>query len=253
MKNLKIATFNISGGFYIGDESTEYLDRPPAERFDDKMLNEIIANINKEDLDIVCFQEIITTKEVAYIEKIASKTNLKHFESFEIHDCNLVKNTRNGVAIMSKYPITKTYTGFFPNPLLQKTTASGKTYNLFNKGYMISEIDLGDKKITILNHHGFPFRRFNSCAKNNLEVFNHFNNVIKMYEPSFVTGDFNTEDFTELVEEFDIRYKKVTEEETTVDGKKFDNILVPKNIEFNTTILKLLSDHYLLIATIKNV
>lgn len=252
MKKLKIATFNISGGFYIGDESTEYLDRPAAERFDDKMLNEIIENINNEDLDIICFQEIITTKEIAYIEKIAEKTKLKYFEDFEIHDCNLVKNTRNGIAIMSKYPITKTYTGFFPNPLIQKTTSSGKTYNLFNKGYMISKINLGKNEISILNHHGFPFRRFNSCAKNNLEVFNHFNNVIKMFDPTLVTGDFNTEDFTELVEEFDKRYIKATNEETTVDGKKFDNILLPKNTKFKTDILKLLSDHFLLVATIES-
>ena len=229
MKNLKIATFNISGGFYIGDESTEYLDRPPAERFDDKMLNEIIENINNEDLDIICFQEIITTKEVAYIEKIAEKTKLKHFDSFEIHDCNLVKNTRNGIAIMSKYPINKSYKGFFPNPLIQKTTSSGKTYNLFNKGYMISEVNVNEENIFVLNHHGFPFRRFNSCAKNNLEVFNHFNNVINMYEPTIVLGDFNTEDFSELVEEFDKRYTKTINEVTTVDDKKFDNILIPKN------------------------
>ena len=88
--------------------------------------------------------------------------------------------------------------------------------------------------------------------KNNLEVFNHFNNVIKMFEPDIVTGDFNTEDFTELVEEFNKRYVKVTNKETTVDGKKFDNILLPKNTKFKTDILKLLSDHFLLVATIES-
>ena len=117
---------------------------------------------------------------------------------------------------------------------------------------MISKIKIDETEMSILNHHGFPFRRFNSCAKNNLEVFSHFNNVIKMYEPDIVTGDFNTEDFTELVEEFDKRYIKATNEETTVDGKKFDNILLPKNTQFDTKMLKLLSDHYLLITTIKN-
>ena len=47
--NLKIATFNISGGFYCGDESQEYLDREAATSVDNRLLNEIIDNINKEN------------------------------------------------------------------------------------------------------------------------------------------------------------------------------------------------------------
>ena len=49
---MKIATYNISGGFYIGDESTEYLDRAPAENFDNNMLSEVIDAINQKNIDI---------------------------------------------------------------------------------------------------------------------------------------------------------------------------------------------------------
>ena len=247
---MKIATYNISGGFYIGDESTEYLDRSPADKIDNKMLKEIIEKINSEDLDIVCFQEIITTKEIEYIDKISESTKLKYFEAFEIHDCNLVKNTRNGIAIMSKYPILKTFKGFFPNPLITKTTASGKTYNLFNKGYMMSEINVNGKVIKVFNHHGFPFRRFNSNAKSNLEVFNHFNEVVKTLEPDYVAGDFNTEDFMEFVEVFDKNYEKTVNQETTVDGMKFDNILMKKKTKNSVELHKLLSDHFLVVVTL---
>lgn len=247
---MKIATYNISGGFYIGDESTEYLDRAPAEKFDNKMLNEIIDTINKKDIDIICFQEIITTKEVGYIETIVKNTNLKCFDFFELHNCNLVKDTRNGVAILSKYPILKTVRGFFPNPLISKTTSSGNTYNMYNKGYMVSQIDVGGKNIQIFNHHNFPFRRFNSAANLNQEVFDHFNDVLKTFKPDYVIGDFNTEDYMDLVEELKDNYSKTVNAVSTVDGKSFDEVLVKKGIETKVETIKLLSDHFLEIVTI---
>lgn len=247
---MKIATYNISGGFYIGDESTEYLDRAPAENFDNKMLSEVIDVINQKNIDIICFQEIITTKEVKYIETIVENTNLKNFDCFELHNCNLVKDTRNGLAILSKYPITKTVRGFFPNPLITKTTSSGKTYNLYNKGYMISEIDVNGKKLQILNHHGFPFRRFNSAANLNQEVFNHFNDIIKTFKPDYIVGDFNTEDYTELTEELKNNYSKTVNSVSTVDGKSFDEVLVKNGVKTEVETMKLLSDHFLEIVKI---
>ena len=36
--NFKIASFNISGGFYIGNEETEYLDREAVDSVDDKLI-----------------------------------------------------------------------------------------------------------------------------------------------------------------------------------------------------------------------
>lgn len=250
---MKIATYNISGGYYVGDESTEYLDRAPAENFDNKMLNEIIDVINQKDIDIICFQEIITTKEVKYIETIVQNTNLKNFDYIEIHNCNLVKNTRNGAAILSKYPILRTIKGFFPNPLLSKTTASGKTYQMYNKGYMISQIDINEKTIQVFNHHNFPFRRFNSEARLNQEVFNHFNNVIKTLKPDYIVGDFNTEDYMELVEELRNNYSKTVNSVSTIDGKSFDEILVKKGTKTSLETMKLLSDHYLEIVTITQI
>lgn len=116
---------------------------------------------------------------------------------------------------------------------------------------MISTIQLSDKQIQILNHHGFPFRRFNSAANYNPEVFNHFNDIIQIFKPDYVVGDFNTEDYMELVESFKENYIRTIEQVTTVDGKKFDDILIKKNNQYsNVEILKLLSDHYLAIINV---
>lgn len=247
---MKIATYNISGGFYIGDENTEYLDRAPVEQIDNKMLSEIIKEINNQDIDIICFQEIITTAEIKYIETIVKNTHLKYFDFFEMHNCNLVKNTRNGIAVLSRFPILKTIKGFFPNPILAKTTSSGNTYYTYNKGYMLCEIDVNGYTIQVFNHHNFPFRRFNSEAKLNTEVFEHFNHIIKTFDPDYVVGDFNTEDAIGLVPALKTNYVKTVNAISTVDGMKFDEILVKNGTKTSTEAIKLLSDHFLEIVTI---
>ena len=68
---LKVASFNLSGGFYIGNEDTEYLDRESATTIDNRLQNQTIDIINDEKIDVICFQEIVTTEDVKYLETIA--------------------------------------------------------------------------------------------------------------------------------------------------------------------------------------
>ena len=73
--NMKIASYNISGGFYNSNDTTEYLDKEAVENVDNRMLNQIIQIVNNEDIDVICFQEIITTERIQYIKQICDKTN----------------------------------------------------------------------------------------------------------------------------------------------------------------------------------
>lgn len=250
MTSLKIANFNISGGFYIGNENTEYLDRKAATSYDNKLLAQIINTINEEDIDVICFQEIITTDKIQYIQNIVKNTCLKYFDMFELSPCNIVKDTNCGLAILSKFPIKNTIKEFFPNPKLSKTTNSGNTYYTFDKGYMYSKILTQNKQISILTHHGFPYRRFNSTPENNVEIFEFFNEQIKNLSPNIVTGDFNAENFMSLIKVLPNKYKRTINDITTVDGKSFDDILISKNLDHSSKIIKLLSDHFLIITSI---
>ena len=254
MKNeirLKIANFNISGGFYIGNEDTEYLDRDAVDSIDNKLMEQIINIINSEQIDVICFQEIITTESIKYIKTIVEQTDLKFYETYELSECNIVKNTNCGLAILSKYPINCIKKDLFPNPNLSKTTSSGNTYYTYDKGYMICEIQKQDKKPKILTHHGFPYRRFNSSPENNKQVFSFFDNVIDKYSPNIITGDFNAENFMSLMDKTSDKYKRTINNITTVDGKMFDDILLAKDIQFESKIVKLLSDHYVVVTDIK--
>lgn len=249
--NLKIATFNISGGFFQEDDSKDFFDKDASDKIDNKLLDEIIKNINEKDIDIICFQEIITTERIKYIQQIIDNTNLKYEEHFELSVCHLVKDTDSGIAILSKYPITNVIKNMFTNPMLSKTTKTGNTYYTFDKGYMIADININNQIVKVLTHHGFPFRRFNSTPEDNKNIFEEFDNSIKNLNPDIVTGDFNAEKFIDMMSYTNNTYIKTIEEVTTTDGMKFDNILIKKSVKYNSNIIKSLSDHYMVLTEIE--
>lgn len=245
MKKLKVASYNTSCGFYVGEgEKTEFLDRKQVEQIDTKMLKQTIDYINQEDLDIICFQEMVTMENFDYLGSIAKETQLKYYKNFEVSECHIIRDAKLCISIMSKYPIVDTYTGFFPNPNLKMTTTSGNTYSIFDKGYIICDIDINGEIVRVFNHHGYPFRRFNSTARENMVVFEYFDKVIKEHDPDIIFGDFDTEDFMELTPALN-NYVKTTSEATDIDGYKLDNILLRPHILYTSKVVKLLSDHYL--------
>ena len=247
---MKIASFNISGGFYGGDESSEYLDREAATSIDNQLLCDIIRLINNEDIDIIALQEVITTEEYNYINQIKDGTKLKYSEMFELSPCNLVKGAKCGLAILSKYPIDKSQKNIFKNPKLSKTTASGNVYYTYDKGWLLCAININNKTLEILTHHGFPYRRFDSTPEANITVFQEFDNIIKNNKVDIVTGDFNAENFMELMQYTASKYQRTINYITTVDDKRFDDILILKDKDYSSKVIKSMSDHYLVITKI---
>ncbi|MBR5388962.1 endonuclease/exonuclease/phosphatase family protein [Candidatus Saccharibacteria bacterium] len=248
---LRIASYNISGSIYQNDDSTDYLDRKRSEDIDTRLLNNIVDNINQEKLDIICFQEIITTDHINYISRIIERTDLKHAEIFELSPCNTVENANCGLATLSKYPIIDSIKQLFTNPMLSKTTTNGNTYYTYDKGFLLTNIQIDNKKLSILNNHNFPFRRFNSTAEENVPVFVEFDNYVNNLKPNIIIGDFNSEHFLKMTPYTNKHYRKTINDPTTDDGMHFDNILLPNQINYTTKILSSsLSDHFMIIAEI---
>ena len=247
---LKIASYNISGGFYNKEDKTEYLDKERVDNVDDKLLNQIIETINNENIDVICFQEIITTDRIKYIKKICDGTNLKNYEFYELSECNVVKDTNCGIAVLSRYPLEVIKRELFPNPGLTKTTKSGKTYYLYDKGYMVSNILIDDRKIKLLTHHGFPYGTVDSTAEDNKQVFEFFDNRVNEYMPDIISGDFNVNDMMSLMPNMKDNYIRTINDITTVEGNKLDDILIHRNIKYSRNVLKLLSDHFMVISVI---
>lgn len=116
---------------------------------------------------------------------------------------------------------------------------------------MICDVEFYNKKISLLTHHGFPYRRFNSTPEDNKIVFNYFDDIIVKYNSDIITGDFNAENYMDLMINTSEKYKRTINTITTVDGKKFDDILVYNNINVSTKIMQLLSDHFIIVDDIE--
>ncbi len=248
---IKIANFNISGGIYDNTQNCDYLDKKAAQNYDDKFQKEIIKLINKNQIDVISFQEIITTKSTKYINKIMENTNLKYCSFFELSPCNLVENTNCGIAVLSRYKLSGVKKIMFNNPKLAKTTKTGKTYYTFDKGCLFCIVNAGDKKLRLLTHHGFPYRRFNSTSGQNLQVFKQFDDIIEQCKPDMVTGDFNEQDFMSLMPKFDSKFRRTINAITTDDGMKFDDICILKSQKAKTKIVESQSDHFMVMASIE--
>ncbi|HAN09811.1 MAG TPA: hypothetical protein DCP90_04275 [Clostridiales bacterium] len=251
MNNITIATWNISGGVSKDVSEENYFDQEKSSEIDESFLKQIIKLINKKYIDIICFQEIITTERINYINKICDNTKLKYKSILELSECNLVQNTDCGIAILSKYPINKDKSIVFTNPKLAKTTSTGATYYTYDKGAIMANISIGDKEINIITNHGFPFRRFNCIPENHLNIYEEFSNFINQYENVIITGDFNAENIKTLMPNITKRVNELFGEITTTDGKRFDNILIDRKFKMiNKEIIELLSDHFLCITNI---
>lgn len=248
--SFKVATWNISGGVSKEVMGDIYFDQAKSKEIDKSFLNKIINIINENNIDIICFQEIITNSELEYIDTIKNNTNLKYSEYYELSECNLVENANCGIAILSKYRILETDKMMFTNPKLAKKTKSGNTYYTYDKGAMNCKIEINGEFVNVITHHGFPFRRFNSTPLENINVYNEFNNFIKKYNNRIVTGDFNNENQDELITELN-KLSKINDCVTTVDNMKFDKIYIEN--KYNANDFKIIhedSDHYMLLVTI---
>jgi len=249
---LKIATWNISSGISNDYNDETFFDQGKSSEINETFLNEIIRIVKNEELDIICFQEIITTERINYINKIMKFTNLKYECHFELSECHLVDNTDCGISILSKFPIIEIEKLMFTNPKLSKTTKTGATYYTYDKGCLLAKIMIGDTYVNVITNHGFPFRRFDSKPQEHLNIFNELKQFISRYENVIATGDFNAENVTSFMPDIEHKVKSLFDEVTTTDGKKYDNILIDKKYNMiDKKIIKSMSDHYLCISTIE--
>ena len=71
------------------------------------------------------------------------------------------------------------------------------------------------------------------------------------HKPDIITGDFNVEDMMVFMPNTKSNYIRTINKVTTVEGKKLDDILIHKNINYSSNVLKLLSDHFMVISEIE--
>jgi endonuclease/exonuclease/phosphatase family metal-dependent hydrolase len=252
---LKVATWNISECVSKEWDITQKIEMAKGIE-DSNILKEVINEINEKDIDIVGFQEFLSelddTEKVS--KKITENTKLKYYYSFATSPTFLIENGKAGVAIFSKYPIIDSNARKYWNPNLSVTKDNGKVIYMFDKGIITSEIDLGERKINIINSHALAFGRFGKTAHDYPESYAVLDNAIseafEKNENVIMMGDLNATNIEKLIPRNYNKLKEtitdyVSEEDKINKTEKIDYLMVSKNIKkINMQIVNNSSDHY---------
>lgn len=159
-------------------------------------LDKQVANLLKDQAaDIVCLQEAISTKGdgalAVTIEKLrdyADYPSVFHSPMFSFRLMN--KNAHFGNTILSKLQFVDTSVVFTNLVYKSDFDFDSDDYNIRNFQHAI--IDVGDKKLHVLNHHGHHVQQHKNGDSETLRQMNQIAEYIKPLEgPVILTGDFN--------------------------------------------------------------
>lgn len=255
MDKLKIATWNISCG--IPKEwniSNGVQKEKEYKKFG--LLDEIINIINEKDIDIIGIQESVSFKngEKSFAKIISEKTNLKYYSEFEVSECHLLENANIEEVVLSRFPITKSENVMFENVNLTKTGKDGKTYKLFDYGFIIVNIQISNNNlINFITGHAPAFHIFDRKAEEYEEVYRKLQEkaelCVNLNEKTFIVGDYNTEKLLELLPFIKNNFNNHIDGATYFKGMAIDYILSQKDIKcISNEKVKNQSDHLLCIA-----
>lgn len=255
MENLKIATWNISCGIPAEWSISNGIKKEKNyKKFG--ILDEVIEKINDENIDIIGLQESVAFRngEKSFAQIISENTNLKYYVEFEVSDCHLLENGNIEEVLLSKYPITKSENIMFKNVNLSNVSKDGKTYKLFDDGFIISDIQISNNvSIKFITGHAPAFQVFGKIPEDYGYVYERLEksieNCIKENRKIFVVGDYNTEKLLELLPFIKTNFKNHIEGVTYFEGTAIDYILAEKDIKcLSNKKLENKSDHLLCLA-----
>lgn len=193
---IKIQTWNL--GFLFGEGSDGPLYSPKEKKFYEDKLNVLVSEITFSSPDIVCLQEIDIQSERSFnlnqAQVLARKANYPYIALAVGWESNYIPfpywplsrnfgRVKSGGAILSRYPITSQEV-----TLLQKPMSQPWWYNLFypHRYFQKVEIDLGSKKISLINLHLEAYDKLDRQDQVRQLV-----EKIKQEKIDFVAGDFN--------------------------------------------------------------
>ena len=112
-----------------------------------KNIEYIAENVEKNTIDILCVQEIVTSgSSINFIAELQKKLSFKYSSFYELSSAHIDDNTMMGVAILSRYCIAETYKIKLTNPQIV-FNKNGKSIRSDDKGFLVTEIIYKGKKV----------------------------------------------------------------------------------------------------------
>lgn len=166
---LSVGSWNIGGGI-LGESH---------QRGATAELGHHIARLAQARPDVLCLQEAheFHSGQRGQAARIAAGTGVRWQRTWAVSGSHLDPDADLSLAVLSRYPITRTRTVTFPNPGLSATGPRGEHWDMFDKGYLVTEIALpqdggmtgttdtsGPTSVTVVDAHCFPFHYFGTTA-----------------------------------------------------------------------------------------
>ncbi|MDD6211529.1 MAG: endonuclease/exonuclease/phosphatase family protein [Clostridiales bacterium] len=220
--HLKIATFNIGCGVPMDWKGNGDFDIV-------SFLGNLIRN---ENIDILALEEspVKDEKNAGLAELTGQTCGYEYYQELPLSPSHILPGKTMGVGIVSKYAFAKIETMILPNPEITYNK-NGKILVSHNKGFLMTEIMVGDQRIHFITGHCFPFHSFKADEEN--FVF-HFRTLEKYLcdleegaqDPILIAGDFNSSKLERVMPKLYQQYHSVLSGETRPSGRSDDHIFV---------------------------
>lgn len=243
MDKIRFATFNIGGGI-------PYINISEGHKHMFNAVNYISRLICNNELDIVCFQEILMADQEneSMSGQIARESGLKFYKELVLSDSHIVKGRKMGVSVLSRFPINFSEVFMLANPQITKVSKSGAIYKSHEKGFLISKLQIGKTEVYCVTGHCFPFHSFDrnimdfkyiysALDEKLITLDNEIKNVI-------IGADFNTTRLNQLMPKVFEKYKSIVDTPTRPNGRGDDYIICDKNTKAEFRLVKTCFDHY---------
>lgn len=223
-------------------------------------ISSIIDIINKQKIDIICFQEfpITISRKQVLIQRIRSETDLNyHFEKI-LYPGFLLDDSEIGICVFSKFPFMSADFTYLKNPNIRFVSSSGRLYYSFDKGLITVTLKPFTHDVSIISGHAISFSPFGLSELDFIDSFEGILDCCEQFdvikERLILLGDFNTENLPAILPSL---YRYMTDfiiGPTTTSGKmegidyghgrKLDYCLVNQNVKvLKTEKICSFSDH----------
>ena len=252
---MRIVSWNIAGGHTFEGKVED------ASSYDRENLDYFIEQLERVQPDIISLQEAHTPVDQnsdSQAQTIAGALGYEFVVNHPYFDrSHIEQQQRLSLAIISKFPIQKSYYHLLPNPNLRTVRPNGDVWITFDAGFLVVTGDYKGAEFNVANCHMVPYHHFNrdflefGAIRDDASEF-----LIGLsQQPALVTGDFNYNNLRRLLPRVfeNGTYNESFEGVETVPGRgQQDHILFSNKWNLRKyEVRKGEADHYLCVAELK--
>ncbi|MCP4359922.1 MAG: endonuclease/exonuclease/phosphatase family protein [Chloroflexi bacterium] len=233
MSPLRIATWNIGGGFISANNGNS---------FDEENLPYFASELKKLNCDIVCLQEVHLSISPNQPDQAAILSSLLNYPFQEICACDferpshLKSDQLLAIAIISRFRMIRSQYLTLSNPDLTVISKKETEWITHDKGFLKTTLEANRSEFDVITGHNVPFRAF---KRDFMEPeFSHIRQEIEAFVlasaqkgPTIFIGDINYEDVERLLPRlFAAGFSKALSNGGTepISGAHIDHIIISR-------------------------